>query len=218
MLGRRGKLVAIEGIDQAGKRTQANLLAAQIRKTGKHVSVWSFPDYSTPLGKQLRAYLDGKLRLDVHAVHLLYAANKWEVAPEILHSLGRGDVVIVNRYSPSNIAYGVAHGLPNSWLVSIEEGLPRPDRVVVLDIPLGVSVGRKRKRRDVHEGNLPYLRRVRMEYRHLAKRFAWQIIDGTQSPERVQREVWLSVASLLRSRADLFRLRASWLPPRSLYM
>jgi dTMP kinase len=198
MLRRHGKLIAIEGIDQAGKRTQAHLLAAQIRKRGRCASVWSFPDYGTPIGKQLGAYLNGKLRLDVRAVHLLYAANKWEVAGKLDHSLDQGDIVIVNRYSPSNIAYGLAHGLPGSWLRSLEAGLPKPDRVVVLDIPLSVSVQRKRERRDVHEGNLPYLKRVRKEYHRLAKRYGWKIVDGTQRPRSVQKEVWHATASALR--------------------
>jgi len=198
MSGRRGKLIAIEGIDQAGKKTQANLLAAQIKKTGRHVHVWSFPDYTTPLGNQLRRYLSGNLLLDVHAVHLLYAANKWEVARKLNHSLAHGDVVVVNRYSPSNVAYGLAHDLPGAWLNALEKGLPKPDRVVVLDIPLTVSVGRKKQRRDVHESNLRYLRRVSEEYRRLAKRYGWKVIDGTQTPLAVQMELWKTIVSVLR--------------------
>jgi dTMP kinase len=194
----RGRLIAIEGIDQAGKRTQANLLARQIRKIGKHVSVWHFPDYKTPLGKQLRAYLDGEIRLDEHAVHLLYAANKWEVASSMQRGLERGEILVVNRYSPSNIAYGMAHGLGRRWLISLEEGLPKPDVVVVLDIPPGASLGRKKKGRDIHEGNLPYLRKVRAEYHLLAKRYGWKIVDGTADSGTVRESVWTNVAAMLR--------------------
>jgi len=197
MSGRHGKLIAIEGVDQAGKKTQAHLLAARIKKTGKRVSVWSFPDYATPLGKQLRGYLSGRLLLDVHAVHLLYAANKWEVARKLNRRLSQGNVVVVNRYSPSNLAYGLAHGLSGVWLNALEKGLPKPDRVVVLDIPLSVSVRRKRERRDVHEGDLPYLKRVREEYRRLAKKYGWKVIDGTQTPSMVQMELWETIVSAL---------------------
>jgi dTMP kinase len=175
---KRGRLIAIEGIDQAGKRTQANFLAAKIRRTGRRVSVWNFPDYTTPLGKQLKAYLAGKIRLDAHAVHLLYAANKWEVAAELVRRIRRGEVIIVNRYTPSNIAYGLAHGLPGRWLVSLEKGLPKPDRVVVLDISPRTSLWRKRRGRDVHESDLVYLDRVRRRYLHLAERYGWNMVDG----------------------------------------
>jgi len=193
----RGRLIAIEGIDQAGKNTQANLLAAKIRKLGKRVSVWSFPNYTTPLGRQLKAYLERRIRLEAHAIHLLYAANKWEVAEDLIESLDRGVDIIVNRYVPSNIAYGLAHGLPRDWLHSLEEGLPIPDVVVVLDIPPRMSLGRKRRGRDVHEGDLAYLSRVRREYLRLAKRYGWKVVDGAQEPETVQSLVWLKVAQVV---------------------
>jgi dTMP kinase len=195
---KRGRLIAVEGIDQAGKRTQAQFLAANLRKRGRRVSVWDFPDYRTPLGKQLKAYLGGRIRLDAHSVHLLYAANKWEVAAELTRKLGRGEIVIVNRYTPSNIAYGMAHGLPAGWLISLEEGLPKPDTVLILDISPRTSLWRKRKGRDVHEGNLAYLNRVRREYLHLAKRYSWKIVDGGGDPETVRRMVWAKVNPIIR--------------------
>jgi dTMP kinase len=196
-----GDLIAIEGIDQAGKRTQAQFLAARIRRDGVAVSVWNFPDYTTPLGKQLRTYLGGRIRLDVHAVHLLYAANKWEVANELNWRIRKGESVIVNRYTPSNVAYGVAHGVPEGWLVSLEEGLPKPDAVVLLDISPRTSAGRKSMGRDLHEGNLAYLKRVRREYLRLAKRHGWVIVDGSRDPEEVRRFIWLKVAPILRLRS-----------------
>jgi dTMP kinase len=195
---KRGRLIAIEGIDQAGKRTQADFLAAHVRRERRRVTVWDFPDYTTRLGKQLKAYLGGKVRLDARAVHLLYAANKWEVAAELSRRLGRGEVVIVNRYTPSNIAYGLAHGLPRRWLVSLEEGLPKPDRVVVLDISPRTSLWRKRSGRDVHEDDLAYLNKVRREYLNLAKRYGWTIVDGGGDPETVRRMVWAKLAPTLR--------------------
>jgi len=193
----RGKLIAIEGVDQAGKKTQAEFLAREVRKSGRRVSLWNFPDYRTPLGGELSAYLKGKIRLDTHALHLLYAANKWEAVEDLRARLDRGEVVVVNRYSPSNLAYGMAHDLPRSWLASLEEGLPKPDVVVVLDIPPRVSLERKRKGRDVHEANLSYLRRVGREYRSLARRFGWKIVDGAQHAAVVRQRVWEKVASTL---------------------
>ena len=86
----RGLLIALEGIDQSGKRTQSNLLARELAKRGYRASVWDFPDYTTPIGKQLRAYLAGKNQLDYHAVHLLYAANKWERFLELNHEIANG--------------------------------------------------------------------------------------------------------------------------------
>jgi len=195
---KRGLLIAIEGIDQAGKRTQASLLAKKIRSLGLPVSVWSFPDYTTPLGRQLKAYLAGKIQLDLHSVHLLYAANKWELAGELAHRIERGGVVIVNRYSASNLAYGIAHGLPPAWLNSLEEGLPKPDVVVVLDVTSRTSFIRKSQERDLHEGDLTYLRRVRRAYLRLARKYRWKIVDGQYDSETVRGLVWDIIYQFLR--------------------
>ena len=198
MAQRGGKLIAVEGIDQAGKRTQANLLAAKLKRIHIPVSVWNFPDYTTPLGKQLRAYLRGSVHLDLHAVHLLYAANRWEVAGKLTGRIERGGVVIVNRYTPSNLAYGVAHGLPRSWLGTLETGLPKPDVVVVLDVSPRTSLLRKRRGRDVHESDLTYLNKVRRAYLSLAKEYGWRVVDARGDTEKVRRLVWSRVTHAIR--------------------
>jgi len=190
-------LIAVEGIDQAGKGTQAKLLAATVRKRGVRVSLWAFPDYRTPVGRLIKAYLADTTRLDLHSVHLLYAANKWEVAEKLRERIRRGEIVIVNRYTPSNLAYGLAHGLQERWLESLEEGLPKPDMVVVLDIPPIASLRRKRIGRDIHEADLTYLTKVRGAYKRLAKKYGWIIADGMGDPETVHRLIWAKVATTL---------------------
>jgi dTMP kinase len=194
----RGKLIAIEGIDQSGKRTQAQFLLNELRRKGYAASTRGFPDYTTPLGRQLMAYLTGRSRLDYHAVHLLYAANKWEKADELRREIKRGRSIIVNRYSPSNLAYGVGHGLSLEWLSSLEKGLPKPDVVIVLDISPRTSFRRKSRRRDVHEGDLAYLKKVRGAYLRLAKRYSWRVVDGEQDSKAVRRELWSVLSRCLR--------------------
>jgi len=198
----RGLLIALEGIDQSGKRTQSSLLARELAKRGYRASVWDFPDYTTPTGKQLKAYLAGKNQLDYHAVHLLYAANKWERSLELGHEIAKGHNLIVNRYSPSNLAYGMAHGLPLDWLKALEKGLPKPSVVVVLDIAPQTSFARKRNRRDVHEADREYLGKVRGAYLRLARRYAWKVIDAEQNPKVVHAELWTHVSRLLRIRSS----------------
>lgn len=198
MTGRRGWLIAIEGIDQAGKRTQANLLAIKLRGTGNPASVWNFPDYTTPLGKQLRAYLKGSVSLDLHAVHLLYAANKWEVAEKLTRKIEAGQAVIVNRYTPSNLAYGVAHGLARDWLFALEAGLPKTDLVVVLDVSPRTSQLRKQGGRDLHESNVTYLNNVRRTYLSLAKLYGWRVVDGQREVRKVEESVWTRVRAAIR--------------------
>jgi len=198
MVRRRGRLIAIEGIDQAGKWTQANFLASKLKKSGNPGSVWDFPDYTTPLGKQLKAYLRGNLHLNPHTIHLLYAANKWEVADRLTSKIEGGEMVIVNRYTPSNLAYGIAHGLSSDWLSALEEGLPKPDLVVVLDVSPRTSCLRKRRGRDVHESDLTYLNKVRRAYVALAKRYGWTVVDAEGDAQKVRESVWARVTAAIR--------------------
>jgi len=196
----RGKLIAIEGIDQAGKKTQARLLARVMRKQGLTVSIREFPNYATPLGRQLRAYLAGESKLDLRAAHLLYAANRWEMAKELDSQIRGGRNVIVNRYWPSNLAYGISHGLPPDWLRGLDRGLPKPDVVIVLDISPSTSLKRKSEGRDIHEVNLPYLKKVRNTYLRLAKKYRWKVIDGEMDWKTLQSELASIVFQLIRGR------------------
>jgi dTMP kinase len=69
-------------------------------------------------------------------MHLLFSANRWELAKRIKNTLYQGKTVIVDRYSYSGIAYSSAKkGLSLKWCCEMEKGLPRPDLVIYLEIP-----------------------------------------------------------------------------------
>ena len=174
------------------------MLAKKVHGAGRRVSIWNFPDYATPLGRQLKNYLTGSKRFDFHAIHLLYAANKWERAALIAREIEAGCIVIANRYTPSNLAYGVAHGLSLGWLESLERDLPKADLVLILDVSPKASFRRKSKLRDVHEENLSYLKKVRSVYLRLAKKHRWKIIDGEQDSRAVSLALWSYALPLLR--------------------
>lgn len=198
MRARSGKLIVIDGIDQSGKRTQTQMLARKIQAFGYPISIWNFPDYGTPLGHQLNIYLTRRKQFDFHAVHLLYAANKWERASSIAREIDLGRVVIINRYTPSNLAYGIAHGLSRNWLESLEKELPKADLVLILDVSSKASFKRKRQVRDAHEEDLSYLRKVRSAYLRLAKKYRWKVIDGERDRRAVNLELWRHVLPILR--------------------
>jgi len=91
-------IIVIEGADQAGKKTQSQLLANALRKRKIKTKVFSFPDYSTPIGKEIKKYLIGKRKLPVQVVHCLLAANRWEKLKEIKDAISKNSVLIMNRY------------------------------------------------------------------------------------------------------------------------
>ena len=196
------RLITLEGIDQSGKRTQTQLLAQQLRKDHYRVGTISFPIYRSRTGRDIRAFLHGKLSYAPQAVHMLYSLNRWENVSLIKRHVDQSDFLIADRYTPSNLAYGVSKGLDRQWLVELDRGLPQPSLVIILDVPVPASFKRKTEGRDAHENSKRYMVRVRKNYRSLARSYGWKLLDGTVPPERVHR----SVLELVRERFRLPRI------------
>ncbi|MEM4297986.1 MAG: dTMP kinase [Nitrososphaerota archaeon] len=194
----KGFLIAIEGIDQSGKRTQSRLLAKRLKAMGFKVVQLSFPIYTTMIGKEVKALLEGKKDYPPQLVHLLLSANRWEVKDRLEGWLREGYVVIVNRYIYSNFAYGAAKGLDLNWLISLDKGIPEADMVILIDIPPELSFMRKRRRRDKHEKDFELISRVRDEYIKLAKSFGWAVVDGKASIMKVHEELWKKLEPFIK--------------------
>ena len=184
---RKGKIIVIEGIDKAGKTTQANLL---MRKFKSKCVKFDFPDYTTPIGKEIKQFLDGKRVYSDQVKMMLLSANRWEKKTEIDSVIAKGTTVIMNRYYQSNLVYGVSKGLELDWLVALDEGLPKADLVIVIDIKTDTLVTRsKNSVIDTFEKDLELIRKVKKSYRVLAKKFKWYVIDGEKSVDDVHSQV-----------------------------
>ncbi len=192
-----GRIIAFEGLDQSGKQTQAEWLAEALRAAGHGVQTLSFPDYGTTIGVEISQALQGQRSYGADVLQLLYIANRYEYGPRIREWVGRGDVVVADRYAASSLAYGEAQGLDVAWLAEAQRHLPTADLTLMLDIAPEISLERKRAARDRFERDLPLLGRVRASYRRQARSEGWQLIDGTQAPETVRGEVILAVRSRL---------------------
>ncbi|MCL4437326.1 MAG: dTMP kinase [Thaumarchaeota archaeon] len=199
---RPGLIIVLEGIDQSGKQTQSRMLFEQLKKQGIPAEYISFPDYTTTIGKEIEAFLAGKRSYyNLQARHMLLSLNRWERKDDLDRWLKEGRVVVLNRYSGSNYAYGVAQGLSLDWLMNLEKGLPEPGLTVLLDVPIAASLERKTAERDVHERDQDLLRRVREEYLKLAARWGWRVINGARGTDLVQRDVWRTVEEKLQLRS-----------------
>jgi len=194
----RGKIIALEGIDQSGKRTQTRLLAEELERKGARVGTISFPIYRSPSGRQIQRFLAGKQEYPATALHMLYSLNRWENQELITNLTEKSDFVIADRYYPSNLAYGVSRGLGLEWLQGLDRGLPTASLVIVLDVPVLSSFGRKSSGRDVHERDKKLLLRVGLTYRTLAKKLDWKMVDANRPVEEVHEAVWSIVRKKFR--------------------
>lgn len=178
-------LIAFEGLDQSGKETQARHLRTRLAHDGQKVRAISFPDYSTPIGQELRRALDGERDYAPDVMQLLYVANRFEYKQRLDLWLAAGDIVVCDRYRASSIAYGEAQGLDPDWLEDIQRYLPPASLTLLLDIAPETALKRKSSGRDIYERDLTLLERVRTSYRRQAAQSGWIVIDGEQSKDHV---------------------------------
>ena len=189
-------IIVIEGGDQAGKLTQSTLLEKALKKRKIKTKLFHFPDYKTPIGKEIRKYLDGKRKFPPQVIHCLLAVNRWEKLDQILDAQEKNSVLIMNRYYQSNLVYGLANGLKQKWLESLDDGLPKADLVILLDVTQKESFSRsprnekgKIMKRDKFEKNEEFLRKISKIYQRTAKKKYWKIIDASMSKQEVHEEI-----------------------------
>ena len=185
-------LLAIEGIDGAGKGTLCQALLIQAKKRGIRSASLSFPRYGeTQFSDLVARYLRGEMgikdQVPVRYAALLYGGDRFESRDVLLALIADNDLVILDRYIYSNVAYNVAKLPPAeqveliAWIEELEFGmfeLPRPDLTLLLATSTELAdrlVGKKDKRsyteqtRDIHEADRDYLSRVSEVYGKLAE-------------------------------------------------
>ena len=191
-------IIVIEGGDQAGKKTQSLLLQKKLQKIRIKSKLFSFPDYSTPIGKEIKKYLAGNRKFPPQVIHCLLAANRWEKVNEIKKAQEKNSVLIMNRYYQSNLVYGVVNGMNSSWLEKLDEGLPKADLVIVLDVSQSISFNRKKSNRDQFEKNKKFSQKISKAYRSIAKKKHWKIVNASQSRQEVHLEIMKLFSKKLR--------------------
>lgn len=187
----RGILIAVEGIDGAGKTTQVQLLCDFLSEIGEPF-VRSKEPTNGKWGQKIRqSAASGRMSLD-DELHAFVEDRKEHLRDLIEPSLQAGKIVILDRYFYSTIAYQGSRG-GNILAITqmMREFAPEPDAVIILDVPeeLGVSRIRRRDHKENYFEDIANLRAVREVFLHLAKINQLTVIDGTASVEIVQRAV-----------------------------
>ncbi len=194
---RAGLLIAFEGLDQSGKRTQAESLRDYFSAQGRDCRLLSFPVYATAIGAEISRALQGEREYTADTLQLLFIANRYEHRREIEGHVGAGGIVVCDRYMASSIAYGEAQGLDPAWLADVQRFLPTPDLTIVLDIAPETALGRKASGRDRYERDLTLLSRVRESYRRQSEQPDWLRLNGERPAAHVSSDVISAVATRL---------------------
>ncbi len=159
-----GYFLVVEGIDGSGSTTQAKRLVDRFVSLG-HVARFTFEPSQGSVGRLLRSALEGRLtgadgvtphRFDWATLALLFAADRLDhVASEVLPALGRGEIVVSDRYLLSSFVYQsltAAQGVEAlPWLRALNREAVEPDLCLVLDVPADVAAGRRESRGGAEE-------------------------------------------------------------------
>ena len=197
-----GQLIAVEGLDGAGKNTLVTGLIDRWSAVGLRVATFTFPRYGRSATADIAAEAlhgsHGDLRDSVYAMALLFALDRAGAVEDIHAATEAYDIVILDRYVASNAAYNAARleqgagGEMVRWVVDLEFGrfdMPVPDRHVLLGVPPEVAMQRAASRadqdaaraRDAYERDDALQRRVDAVYRELAEdawMSPWHLFDG----------------------------------------
>jgi dTMP kinase len=195
-----GLLIAIEGLDQSGKQTQAEFLRDRLKQAGRRARLVSFPDYGTSIGEEIARALAGEREYGPDVMQILYTANRYERKDDLTRWLEGGLVLVCDRYTASSVAYGEAQGLDPAWLAELQKFLPPASLTIMLDIAPETAVQRKALGRDRYERDLELQRLVRASYQRQAREQNWVVLDGDGPKEEIASAALSAVTSRLELR------------------
>lgn len=197
-------LIVLEGLDGAGKSTQLPLLEQALARRGP-VRTVSFPDYGSPSSALVKMYLGGAFGsapedVNAYAAGAFYAVDRYaSFRTGWGEDYRRGVTILAGRYTTSNLLYQMEK-LPESqwegyiaWVEDFEYGrlgLPRPDRVILLDMPVEVSQRLLSRRyegqedkKDLHERDRNFLENCARCARFAAERLGWRTVACARDGE-----------------------------------
>ncbi|MGI6108450.1 MAG: dTMP kinase [Eubacteriaceae bacterium] len=204
-----GTIIAIEGTDGSGKETQSKRLTMALKEKGYKVRRLTFPRYQDDASILIRRYLAGEYGekpddVNPYAASLFYAADRYDAWMRDFGEFYRqGGILITDRYTTSNMIHQ-ASKIPDSgeqdafldWLERTEYeqlGIPRPDLVFYLDIPVTISsalidarAAASGEKEDIHEADTGYLARSAAGAARLIEKYGWTKIECTDQSRRLR--------------------------------
>lgn len=202
----RGLFITFEGMDGSGKTTQMHRLAARLRALGRTVLETAEPG-GPPISQKIRRILldSANQELSPATEILLYFASRAQNVDEwIVPALGRGDIVLSDRFTDSSLVYqGCGRGLGAETVAALERiacrGL-KPDLTLLVDVDPEASLARARARNQAEphcetrmdDQSLDFHRKVAGAYHALAaaEPARVKVVDGRAGIDSIERAVW----------------------------
>ncbi|MDE6004914.1 MAG: deoxynucleoside kinase [Oscillospiraceae bacterium] len=190
-----GKIIIIEGLDGCGKTTQVNLL----KNIFPDCRFLTFPNYHSYSGEIITDYLQGNIpetdtEKNCYSASMFYAIDRYISYRKDWHIDYQNQKNIISaRYTTSNAIYQMTKLSRDKWqsyyqwLCDLEYqklGIPKPDEVIFLDVPVAVSqkllserYNGKEEKKDIHEADSNYLQKCHDVAMYVAKQEHWKILQ-----------------------------------------
>lgn len=224
-----GKLIVFEGIDGSGKSTQFQRMCTRLDHEGVAFQRLTFPQYKEPSSALIRMYLGGEFGenpgdVNAYAASTFFAVDRYASYAKVWREFYAGDgVILTDRYTTSNALHQGAK-LPEhervgffKWLYEFEFsllGLPKPDTVYYMDIPVQEALSRIQKRQsatgvatDIHERDSVYLQSCWTCGEEAANYYGWQKIrclEGgiARSETEIHEEIYKNLRGKMEHRDE----------------
>ncbi|MCI9111466.1 MAG: deoxynucleoside kinase [Eubacterium sp.] len=210
------KLIIIEGLDGSGKSTQVKLLEEYFKAKNIDYKKIKLPDYDNPSSTLVKMYLGGEFGKSADDVNAYAAGAFYAVDRFASYKLNwgsdyeKGTVILADRYATSNSIYQMEKISEDEWDSYLEWsadfeynkiGIPSPDAVIYLDMPVEISQRLMTSRyngdegkKDVHEVNVEFLKKCRKSALYTANKQGWKVVecsDGENplSIDRIHKEI-----------------------------
>lgn len=220
----KGKLIVIEGLDGSGKSTQINLLAEEVKRRGLPYKQIKLPNYEGDSSALVKMYLAGTFGknpedVNAYAASAFYAVDRFASFKTIWKDdYEKGSVILADRYTTSNAYHQMIKQPKENWDAYIEWledfeynkiGIPKPDLVIYLDMPVEISQklmtsryeGNESKK-DVHEANVAYLNACREAAAYASEKMTWVRIacsegENVRSIEAIAEDIRTSIERII---------------------
>lgn len=214
------KLIVIDGLDGSGKTTQFDIIKEKL-SVNYNIKAISFPDYENPSSSLVKMYLNGEISknaedINAYAASSFYAVDRYASYKMFWEkNYKNGDLIFASRYVSSNAIHQMVKLPENEWDKYLEWlsdyeyvklGLPKPDLVIFLDMPVEISQklmsGRyngDESRKDIHEANIAYLHSCRKSALYAAEKLGWKVVKCSNGKEALPiEEVTENLLSLIK--------------------
>ena len=213
-----GKLIVIDGLDGSGKATQSQMLFEKLKQKNPKVLKISFPNYQDDSSILVKKYLAGEFGSSPEDVNSFAASSFYAIDRFISYkkywkdSYLSGYTIICDRYVTSNLIHQMAKIEQKKWqefINWIEDyeynklGLPRPDKVIYLDLDVDISqklidsrCNQNNLKKDIHEKDVDYLKRCQQSARYLSDLKKWNLVKCNDQNGKIHDKEFLSTKIL----------------------